>query len=204
MQLMVTIAALIIALPACCNALVSLYDRFLAKPGAKPMALSGGSTGLWALRLFNVIGLCLLGAIIVQTWLATTPSTPNQAGVSSQPLRPPPAPSQPPAPAEDDPSTKSVAEILRQCEGHTQLQCEIITASNAGKEIDISGIVSSVFPSGGVFIEVGKTYVVGCFFAEKWKPRLAILRKGDAVKATGKISFISLGSLVLKECDLRD
>jgi hypothetical protein len=64
------IAALIIALPSCCNALVSLYDRFFAKPGARPMALSSGTPGLWALRLFNVIGVALLGVIIAQTWIS--------------------------------------------------------------------------------------------------------------------------------------
>lgn len=69
MQLTVTIAALVIALPSCANALISLYDRFLAQPGAEPMAPISGK-GNWTLRIYNVIGIALLAAVIIGTWVS--------------------------------------------------------------------------------------------------------------------------------------
>jgi hypothetical protein len=78
-QVVIGILALVIALPGACNALVSLYDRFLAKPGQKPMALSGATHGIWAIRLFNVIGLVILAVVVAQTWFVQPAQPPQNA-----------------------------------------------------------------------------------------------------------------------------
>lgn len=81
-QIAIGILALIIALPGACNALVGLYDRFLAKPGAKPLALSGATRGIWAIRLWNIIGLVLLALVIGQIWFIPPPPSRDQQGVT--------------------------------------------------------------------------------------------------------------------------
>jgi hypothetical protein len=86
-QVIIGILALIIALPGACNALVSLYDRFLAEPGETPMALSGATHGIWAIRLFNVIGLAILAVIVAQTWFVQ-PAQPPHPSLDAQRAEP--------------------------------------------------------------------------------------------------------------------
>lgn len=71
MQLTVSILALIFGIPSMCNAIVSLYDRFRAKPVTRPI-FSVERTGRWTLRIFNFIGLALLIGVAATWFFPTT------------------------------------------------------------------------------------------------------------------------------------
>lgn len=69
MQQLLILLGLAFAFVSALNNGLALYDRFLAKAGAKPMAFVSGAKGRWAFWLFNVIGLALVGVIIAQWFL---------------------------------------------------------------------------------------------------------------------------------------
>lgn len=78
MPLWVGIIALFVALPGSINALVGLYDRFLADRERGPMPPLAGPASRWSLRLFNLISLALLVVVVIATWFP--PKTPPTQG----------------------------------------------------------------------------------------------------------------------------
>lgn len=200
-----TIAAIIIALPGSINALVSLYDRFFAKTGRTPVALTVGTSGLWTIRVFNGVGLALLAAVIAQTWLDRPTEAPSPSSalhqVGTSPLS---SPTQPPHEPGRIYTDKTAEELLKSCDTRTQMQCDLIITDQKGKWIVAHGKIGGIAPGGTVVITVaGDMRYVACSFADKWKQRLGIFTRGEPVSVVGQINGIPiLGALSLDACEL--
>jgi hypothetical protein len=85
------------------------------------------------------------------------------------------------------------------------MQCDLFMSDESGKWINIEGKVGSVQTPGSVLLLVGATNRgVGCFFDDKWRAQLGTFRRTDVIKVVGKIAHFQGGTLILRECELRD
>jgi hypothetical protein len=226
MPLWVGIIALVVALPGCINAMVSLYDRFLANR-ERPVALPAGKVGPVALWSFNLISLALLGVVIVGTWIyPPTANIRNGSGNSNSSSSGTPSglgPSANPAAANIvsggggnasgsfDGHVDSRAYLNQtvedlwtsMCEGRTEIQCNSLVSEVKGEWIAAEGRIGNILPGGSALMLVGQhNRGVQCLFVPKWHPRLALLRRNDPIKFAGQISGYAVGTLILRDCDI--
>jgi hypothetical protein len=211
---LIGIAALVLAAPGACNALVSLYDRFLAKKdGAVSLPVSG-----LAIRISNVLGLCLLAIIIAQTWFlpVNTAAISGMASSAQAPVSP--------VGASNGSYTygsgsadyyDSYSETLPRsyimwsvqklwssmCENHTQLQCDALMANVKDDWIAIEGTVGNI-SNGSVQVSVDKKRDVQCGFGDKSRSQFLTLHRNDRIRAAGQISGFLVGVLTLHDCEL--
>lgn len=122
---------------------------------------------------------------------------PPAAGISSAP---------PPAAGTSKVYTqRTIAELRGSDEGRTALQADVSMADEKGKWIETTAVRIQGIGASGVLLLKKDNSGIQCTFDDTWKPKLSILRIGDAIKITGKINQNQSGELIyLEDCELRD
>lgn len=165
---------------------------------ARLISASAGKFWVWLI----VLAIVAFGPILVVIGFQSEGNKPAALGA------PPSGPSmsEPSAPKNQPRAytNKTVEDLLGSCDGHTQMQCDVLIADEKGKWIATEGAVGNVYPTGMVIFLVGqKNRGVQCFFGEKWKPKLGTFSHGNNMKVVGKIDQVQVGVLNLQECELQ-
>ncbi len=119
---------------------------------------------------------------------------------------PPPgaAPAPPPAAGTAKVYTqRTIAELRGFYEGRTAVQGDVFMADEKGRWIETDARVQGIGTS--VFLLKKDNSGIQCAFDDKWKAKLGVLRHGELIRITGKISQDQNGELIyLEDCELRD